>query len=212
MATVKTRRLHSVFASTREDRRVRKIGGIVYGRPNSYARGSRVKGPSWSRLAGSKFRYKTVAVGGTFDVLHAGHERLLARAFSLGERVLIGVSGDRLAASLRKDHPVNLFKVRVRALKQFLDSKDWLQRARISELQDSFGPAVKRKRLQALVVSTQTSHSAIELNRRRRERGLMPLQIDVVALVRARDGKYVSTSRIRRGEIDAKGNLKRRLI
>ena len=161
-------------------------------------------------MARLRFRYKTVAVGGTFDILHAGHERLLARAFTLGERVLIGVSGDRLAASLRKGHPVNPFKVRVRELKRFLRSKDWIRRARVTELRDSFGPALRRKRLRALVVSGDTRRNAIELNRLRREKGLMPLQIHVVSLVRARDGKYISASRIRRGEIDAEGNPKGR--
>ncbi len=161
-------------------------------------------------MAESKFRYKTVAVGGTFDILHAGHEKLLAQAFTLGERVLIGVSGDRLVASFGKDHPVNSFKVRVRELRRFLRSKDWIQRARITELQDSYGPALERKRLEALVVSTETSRSAHELNQLRRQRGLMLLQIHVVALAKARDGKYISATRIRRGEIDAEGNLKKR--
>ncbi len=38
----------------------------------------------------------------------------------------------------------------------------------------------------------------------------MLLQIHVVALAKARDGKYISATRIRRGEIDAEGNLKKR--
>ena len=155
----------------------------------------------------SKFRYKTVAVGGTFDILHVGHEKLLAKAFSLGEIVLIGVSGDSLAASFHKDHPVNPFKVRVRGLKRFLRSQRWIQRARITELHDSFGPALRRKRLQALVVSGETRHSAVELNRLRKKMGLPPLRIHVVALMRAWDGGSISASRIRLGEIDREGNL-----
>jgi pantetheine-phosphate adenylyltransferase len=139
--------------------------------------------------------------------LHVGHEKLLARAFSLGERVLIGVSGDSLAASFHKEHLVNPFEVRVRGLKRFLKSQDWIQRAKITELHDSFGPALRRKRLQALVVSAETRHSTVELNRLRVKMGLAPLRIHVVALTRAREGGPISASRIRRGEIDREGNL-----
>ena len=60
------------------------------------------------------------------------------------------------------------------------------------------------------MVSEETRRSATELNRLRREKGLMPLRIHVVPLVRSRDGKYISASRIRRGEIDAEGNPKGR--
>ncbi len=139
--------------------------------------------------------------------MHVGHEKLLARAFRLGERVLIGVSGDSLAASFHKRHPVSPFEVRVRGLKRFLKSQDWIQRARITELHDPFGPALRRKRLQAIIVSTETRHSAVELNRLRRKRGLAALRIHVVPLTRAREGGPISSSRIRGGEIDREGNL-----
>lgn len=37
---------------------------------------------------------KTVLTYGTFDVLHAGHVRLLARAKALGDRLIVGLSTD----------------------------------------------------------------------------------------------------------------------
>ncbi len=155
----------------------------------------------------SKFRYNVVAVGGTFDVLHVGHEKLLSRAFDLGEQVLIGVSGDDLVATLHKDHRVNPFKDRVRELKRFLRSRGWIKRSKISELRDSFGPALRRRQLQALVVSEETRPTAIELNQMRSLRGLPPLRLYVVRLARARDGKPVSVTRIRKGEIDKTGKI-----
>ena len=39
---------------------------------------------------------KTVITFGTFDVFHVGHLRLLQRARTLGERLLVGVSSDAL--------------------------------------------------------------------------------------------------------------------
>ncbi|WP_109513188.1 glycerol-3-phosphate cytidylyltransferase [Pseudomonas ovata] len=37
---------------------------------------------------------RTVLTYGTFDVLHAGHVRLLARAKALGDRLIVGLSTD----------------------------------------------------------------------------------------------------------------------
>src|SRR2546428_13289582 len=56
-----------------------------------------------SGLSHAKFRYRAVAVGGTFDILHAGHERLLAKAFELGEVVFVGLSRDCPVSKLNKD-------------------------------------------------------------------------------------------------------------
>src|SRR5712664_3924927 len=104
-------------------------------------------------LSQERFQYRAVAVGGTFDILHIGHERLLAKAFELGKIVFIGVTGDRLVLKLNKDHPVRKFAVRSRDLRRLLKARGWLKRARVTELMDSFGPATRRRRLDALIVS-----------------------------------------------------------
>jgi pantetheine-phosphate adenylyltransferase len=151
------------------------------------------------------FPHKTVAVGGTFDILHYGHERLLARAFELGETVFVGISGDRLVSRLDKNHPVRSFRTRESVLKRFLRAHGWLQRARIVELKDPFGPAAKRRRLEALVVSKSTLPSGRRANSIRRGRRLPLLRLYAVPLVKAEDGVPISVTRIRRGEIDARG-------
>ncbi|GBC75530.1 hypothetical protein HRbin06_00848 [archaeon HR06] len=63
--------------------------------------------------------------------------------------------------------------------------------------------------MEAIVVSEETKERAKYLNKLRRERGLKPLKIVVVEMVKAEDGLRISSSRIRRGEIDEEG---RRLI
>lgn len=42
---------------------------------------------------------RTVITFGTFDVLHVGHLRILKRARALGDRLVVGVSSDRLNVS-----------------------------------------------------------------------------------------------------------------
>lgn len=45
---------------------------------------------------------RTVLTYGTFDVLHAGHIRLLARARALGDRLIVGLSTDEFNALKHK--------------------------------------------------------------------------------------------------------------
>ena len=48
----------------------------------------------------------TVITFGTFDLLHIGHVRLLTRAASLGDRLVVGVSTDALSISKKGKAPV----------------------------------------------------------------------------------------------------------
>ena len=159
-------------------------------------------------LSQATFRHRAVAVGGTFDILHVGHEKLLAKAFEVGEQVFVGVTGDSLVPKLKKDHPVRKFAIRQRDLRRFLKARGWLQRARITELIEPFGPATRRKRLDALVVSEETRPNGLRVNVLRRRRGLRPLRLYVVRMVRTTDGVPLSDTRIRRGEVSRQGKLK----
>ena len=151
--------------------------------------------------------YKLVALGGTFDVLHAGHRHLLSEAFRLGDVVLIGVTSDQLVATLHKKHQVRSFSSRVRDLERFLKTRCWSSRARVNALREPYGPAARRKKLRALIVSNGTLASGRRLNRLRQQNGLQPLDLVVVDLLKAVDGKPISTTRIRNGEIDFQGRV-----
>jgi pantetheine-phosphate adenylyltransferase len=154
-----------------------------------------------------KLRYKSVALGGTFDVFHDGHRQLLSHAFELGERVLIGITSDQLVRTLGKAHPVQNHSSRVRAVRRFLKDRGWVHRGEIHPLSDSFGPAASRKNLEAVVVTPKTLPNARKLNRERRKRRLKPLRIQTITLANAEDGTPISSTRIRNGEIDRKGRI-----
>jgi pantetheine-phosphate adenylyltransferase len=158
-------------------------------------------------LSRSARPYKLVALGGTFDALHAGHQHLLSEAFKLGDVVLVGVTSDRLVRTLHKKHQVRSFPSRVQDLKTFLKARRWLSRARVTALREPYGPAAQRKNLQALIVSKGTLASGRRLNQLRRQYGLQPLDLRIVDLLRAADGKRISTTRIRNGQIDLQGRV-----
>ena len=49
---------------------------------------------------------RTVITFGTFDVFHVGHLRVIQRAAELGERLVVGVSGDELNLRKKGREPV----------------------------------------------------------------------------------------------------------
>ena len=154
--------------------------------------------------------FSLVAVGGTFDMLHEGHKALLRKAFEVGRRVVIGLTTDELVAQLGKAHDVAPYEERLWELLHFLIEERVLHRTQIVALNDPHGPAAWDEGLEAIVVSEETRGKAEEVNKLRMGRGLKPLDVVVVPLVLAEDGKPISTSRIRAGEVDREGRLLRR--
>ena len=151
-------------------------------------------------------QFDLVAMGGTFDVIHDGHMALLNKSFSISSKVIIGLSSDQLATK-RGKNLVNDYSKRLSSLestneKNFPDSS-----YEISRLENDFGPAVIEGSVQALVVSEETSSKGVKLNELRAERNLPSVEIVVVPMVLAKDGKAISSTRIKNSEIDSRGNL-----
>lgn len=152
-----------------------------------------------------------VCLGGTFDILHVGHEALLAKAFELGdEEVLVGITSDRMAKRARKS--VNALATRRRNLEAYLRRKRWLRRARIAVLEDVAGPAALEEDLDAIVVSAERAEAAHAVNREREKRGHRPMQVVLIPMRLAEDCTPIAARRIRAGEIDRDGQMKRPLI
>ena len=80
-------------------------------------------------------------------------------------------------------------------------------RYEISKLENDFGPAVIEGSVKALIVSEETSNKGVHLNELRAEKNLPPVEIVVVPMVLAKDGKAISSTRIKNSEIDSNGNL-----
>jgi len=150
-------------------------------------------------------QFQTVATGGTFDLLHRGHLELLRRAFSVSSFVIIGLTSDDLAARRGKTTFHNYIQ-RFQNLSDLIRENFPGGEFQIRHLDDEFGPAVLEKGVQALVASEETRAQGLVLNGMRRERGLPPVEVVVVPMVMARDGKRISSTRLRDSEIDFDGN------
>lgn len=152
-------------------------------------------------------KFKTVAVGGTFDEFHRGHRVLLKKAFDIGEKVMIGLCTDDFVEKMGKPHEVAPFAVRLEELKGFLIKHGWFERGEIVPLYNSYGPALTSKRIEAIVVSRETELTAHKINEKREAINLLPLNVVVIDMVLAENYDPISTTRIRRLEIDHEGRL-----
>jgi pantetheine-phosphate adenylyltransferase len=151
-------------------------------------------------------KYHKVAVGGTFDQLHKGHKALLSKAFEVGEKVVIGLTSDEFVAKMTKPHKTAPYNKRKHDLEAFLCARGFGGRADIVALKDSTGIMMATD-FDALVVSQETAHVGEDINKKRLRAGLTALQIITVPLVPAENSHPISTTRIRRGEIDRSGHL-----
>ena len=152
-------------------------------------------------------KFRKVAVGGTFDELHKGHKVLLMKAFKIGKRVLIGLCTDEFARKLGKPHLTAPYAERLKELWGFLSGLGLMERAEIIPLNDPFGPTLALSCIEALVVSKETKATAVKINESRGKAGLPLLRIVTINMVPAENCTPISTTRIRKGEIDREGHL-----
>ncbi len=146
--------------------------------------------------------YKKVAVGGTFDKFHYGHRRLMDIAFEIGDYVVIGVTSNTFGGVKGKIEPCN---VRMSNLRGLLEKKH--QNYDIQELNDPYGTTISDESIDAIVVSEETEPTAFKINEIRKERGMKPLDIVTIGMVLAADGIPISSTRIRKWEIDKRGTI-----
>jgi pantetheine-phosphate adenylyltransferase len=144
---------------------------------------------------------KKVILGGTFDILHKGHQALLKKAFDLG-KVKIGLTSDQFAQKYKK-RKLNDFLERKRNLEKFI-LKNFGQKAKIVKIDDIFGSALKED-FDFLVVSEETYKNGIKINQERKKLKKAPIEIVKIKMVLAEDGKPISCTRIINGEIDNQG-------
>jgi pantetheine-phosphate adenylyltransferase len=151
-------------------------------------------------------KFTLTALGGTFDIIHVGHLSLIKKAASISDKILIGLTSDSFAAKNGKII-TNNFQQRLENLDKTICKKFPDCLFEIAKLDDEFGPAVIEGKVDALVVSDETSQKGAILNALRKERNLTPVEIIVVPMKLASDGDRISSTRIRNSEIDSSGNV-----
>lgn len=147
-----------------------------------------------------------VCLGGTFDLLHKGHKKLIDKSFEIAGKngfVFIGLSTNKIT---KRKKIVGTYKERQKNLQDYLFEKCFIDRALIKPISDKYGPSIEDD-FDAIVVSPETFETSEEINLIRVEKGKKPLKIIKIPFVLAEDGKPISSTRILKREIDENGRI-----
>ncbi|KAJ7063422.1 hypothetical protein C8F01DRAFT_1250969 [Mycena amicta] len=151
------------------------------------ARGSSLADPTPTESACIS-RFPVVALGGTFDHLHAGHKILLSMgAWLASQKLIVGVTDDALL--VRKAHAEVLepLSERIAAVRAFLNTFRPGLLYDIVPINDVYGPTGWDPNIQALVVSKETASGAASIASHRAEHGLPALETFTIDVISATD-------------------------
>jgi pantetheine-phosphate adenylyltransferase len=147
-----------------------------------------------------------VCIGGTFDILHDGHKSLIKKAFEVAGNngyVFIGITSGNIIKHKKVIRP---FEERKNSVKRFLIQQKPNQKFEIKPINNKYGPSIIED-FEAIIVSPATKHTAQEINEKRKELKKNPLKIIEIPFVLAQNHKPISSTRIKRKEIDDRGNI-----
>jgi pantetheine-phosphate adenylyltransferase len=139
-----------------------------------------------------------VAMGGTFDLLHAGHKKLIDTAFAFAGvigNVEIGITSDVMAS--KKTHPVQPYTIRKRQISDYIKQKNYPAKYKIFPLDDPVGNIGIEPDYDVLVASTETGAGAEYVNEIRRMHGLNPVLVSLIDVVTDKTGQRISSTRMR---------------
>ena len=149
-----------------------------------------------------------VAMGGTFDVLHRGHRALLDTAFEVGtQEVAVGVTTDDFA-NAHRERTVRPYEARAASVIAYALTRGATGRVRVEPIDTPFGFALE-PRFTHIIATVETAGNAEKINAERARLGLRPLEVVLAPYVLGSDARPIKATRVREGEIDAEGNLKR---
>jgi len=153
--------------------------------------------------------YNKVVFAGTFDRLHEGHKHIMRTAFKIGKQVAIGLTTDKMLSSKSNMESIQSYEERYRELEKFLREECDIDRAAIFPINTVEGGGDTMENLDALIVSDEIGvvQNAFDINQLRINNGLRRFHIVIIPMVRSSDGRPLSSSRIRAGEVFDKQSL-----
>lgn len=138
-----------------------------------------------------------VGMGGTFDHFHNGHKYLIETALSISHHVVIGLTSQKMLKRKKFASKIEDYETRKKNLENFISSITDLDRVKIIELNDPYGPPVKEPEYEGLIVSQETYSNGLKLNEVREANGFKPLIIIVIPIIMGKNNQRLSSTAIR---------------
>ncbi|XP_057866941.1 phosphopantetheine adenylyltransferase [Cryptomeria japonica] len=157
------------------------------------------EGMDASKINSPPNSYDAVVLGGTFDRLHDGHRRLLKAAAELARgRVVVGVCTGPMLVNKELAHLIEPVEKRMEAVERYIKSVKPELLVHVEPITDPYGPSIVDSDLDAIIVSKETFAGGLSVNKRRAERGLSQLKLEVVDLViEGENGEKLSSTALR---------------
>lgn len=157
-------------------------------------------------------KFAKIALGGTFDRLHAGHRVLIETAVVNGDELVIGLTSDEYVSNKLLSELIEPFATRKKYLHNYINSLFPQASFEIIALDDVFGTTLSDREIEAVCVSEQTVEGAELINLERVKIGLKKIPVVVAQMIRDDDGEYISSSNIRSGKISREGRCYSRVF